>query len=116
VIIKRVKDVIEGKASIRSKRSPKWPEVRKKHLLLHPTCEVCGGNKQLEVHHKQPFHTNPELELDPNNLITLCEANKGGCCHHLHFGHLGNYKNINPNVEEDVKIWSEKLTKNQKKV
>ena len=30
-------------------RSNKWPEVRKKHLGLYPTCAVCGSNKKVEV-------------------------------------------------------------------
>lgn len=111
MILKHVKDVIQGKTDLATKRSNKWPEVRKAHLAAHPTCEVCGGTEKLEVHHKQPFHLHPDLELDSNNLITLCEVNKGGCCHHLHFGHLGNYKNVNPNVVEDVRVWAKKLAK-----
>jgi hypothetical protein len=109
--LKHIKDVIQGKATLGSKRSTKWPTVRKQHLERNPTCAICGGTKKLEVHHKEPFHTNPNLELDPNNLITLCEAKKGGCNHHLHFGHLGNYKNINSNIDEDVALWSKKLKK-----
>jgi 5-methylcytosine-specific restriction enzyme A len=109
-IIKKIKDIAQGKASISDKRSSKWPTIRKKHLENQPKCAACGGNKTLEVHHIKPFNENPELELDLNNLITLCESRDNGVVCHLLFGHLGNYRTINPNVLEDVKIWLDKIT------
>ena len=110
MILKHVKDVIQGKTSLRKKRSSKWPSVRKQHLEKFPTCAVCGGTKKIEVHHIQPFHKKPEFELDSNNLITLCESkSKGGLNCHLIFGHFSDYKNINPSVVEDAKIWNDKL-------
>ena len=109
MIFKHVKDIIQGKTSLRKKRSSKWPSVRKQHLEKFPTCAVCGATNKLEVHHIQPFHKNPEFELDSNNLITLCESKSKGVCCHLLFGHLGNYKNINSGIIEDVKIWNDKL-------
>ena len=108
MILTQVKDIIQGKASLRCKRSSKWPATRKAHLKKFPFCAVCGGEKKVEVHHIVPFHENPSLELDPNNLVTLCEGIKS-FNHHLHYGHFGDYKKINPNVVEDAKIWREKL-------
>ncbi len=61
-----------------AKRSGHWPTVRKDYLKDHPNCAVCSGNKKCEVHHKKPFHTHPELELEPTNFITLCENDKDG--------------------------------------
>ena len=90
-------------------RSSKWAKVRKEHITINNYCAACGQTTVLEVHHIVPFHNNPELELDPNNLITLCESAKGGVVCHIFFGHLGDYKSYNENVEEDVKIWKEKL-------
>lgn len=58
----------------------------------------CGNEKNLEVHHIQPFHLQPELELDQSNLITLCEAIGADC--HLRQGHLGNWKGCNPNIRQ----------------
>jgi 5-methylcytosine-specific restriction protein A len=81
-------------------RSPHWPACRKAHLAAHPTCAACGGTTHLQVHHKKPFHLHPELELDPANLITLCES--PGVDHHLHVGHLGDWKGFNPNVDRDA--------------
>lgn len=71
-------------------RSPKWGAVRRKHLLDNPLCVACGGDKDLQVHHIKPFHLYPPLELDPENLITLCEASGREC--HFRFGHGFNWK------------------------
>jgi 5-methylcytosine-specific restriction protein A len=105
----KVKDILLGKASIKQSRSPQWPAVRKKHLSNHSTCAVCNGTKKLEVHHKQPFHKRPDLELDSSNLITLCENLSYGLNCHLLIGHLGSYRDINSNIDKDVKAWHQKL-------
>jgi 5-methylcytosine-specific restriction enzyme A len=103
---------LQGRLPASSKRSAKWPLVRGVHLKLHPECAICGNTKKCEVHHKQPFHLHPELELEPSNLITLCEKKEHGINCHLLVGHLGNYKNFNPSVESDSMIWNAKLKEN----
>ena len=110
------RDTKHGKAPAHKIRSHKWATVRKHWLTQHPTCSVCNSTQQLNVHHILPFHTHPELELDPNNLITLCENYKYGINCHLLVGHLGDYKNINPDVLSDAEIWKQKLNKNSKNV
>lgn len=80
-----------------AKRSSHWPTVEKHFLESHPTCAACGSSKRLNVHHCMPFHLDPSLELDPNNLITLCMDTKE--CH-LHIGHGGSFKQYNPQVRE----------------
>jgi len=70
---------------------------------------VCGGVKKIEVHHIIPFSQNPELELDPNNLITLCETKKYGINCHLLIGHCGNYRWSNPDVVQDANYWRLKI-------
>jgi hypothetical protein len=83
-------------------RSPEWPAVAHPHLLKEPACRACGHRGQgLQVHHIKPFHLHPDLELDPNNLITLCELK--GRDHHLLLGHLDDWESYNPNVRQDVK-------------
>ena len=77
-------------------RSPEWPKVRNAYIKTHPTCELCGERKSLNVHHIKDFSTYPELELEPLNFIALCEP------HHLLAGHLMNFRSINPNVREDA--------------
>lgn len=85
-------------------RSPKWHSVRKQHLKKNGRCAACGSTKKLEVHHIKPVHKNPELELDPKNLITLC-ANP---CH-IVFGHLMNFKSWNINVINDCAVYYNKV-------
>jgi 5-methylcytosine-specific restriction endonuclease McrA len=91
------RDVLAGH---NTKRSSHWPAVEHKHLKDHPTCEACGGNIHLQVHHRKPFHLFPELELEPTNLITLCMEQPKDC--HIKLGHGGNFKAYNPNVDTDV--------------
>ena len=83
-------------------RSPHWPTVQHKHLKKFPICAACGGSINLNVHHKQPFHLYPELELEPSNLITLCMDGDKDC--HIKLGHGSNFKAYNPNVEVHVEI------------
>lgn len=80
-------------------RSARWGKVRAEHLQRESCCQVCGRRELLNVHHVQPFHLFPSLELEPRNLITLCEG-PTGC--HLLLGHLGNWERWNPEVREDA--------------
>ena len=91
-------DALKGKPA--NLRSPQWDTVRKAHLKNEPMCRACNGTDKLQVHHIKPFHIFPDLELEPTNLITLCECDKE--CH-LIIGHKGNFKNYNPMVISDIK-------------
>lgn len=90
-----------------SGRSSKWAAVRYTHLQSYPVCEVCGTADDLHVHHIEPFHLKPELELHPANLITLCAK------HHFSVGHdpdgkgpeRPSWKKWNSNVVNDSKTW-----------
>lgn len=113
-LIRHLIDAAKGKHPLSSKRSSHWASVRKAHLEKNPVCAVCGGREHLEVHHKLPFHLDPSLELDPNNLITLCEAKKDGVNCHLFVGHLGNFKSYNKDVEADARNWNSKLKERPK--
>jgi len=95
------------------KRSSKWPKVRAAHLHANPMCAACGAVTKLEVHHIEPFHDHPELELDPKNLITLCESTSDGIICHLCVGHAGDYKAYNPNVVTDAATVLQLLTKSK---
>ena len=110
-MITAIKDAIQGKTpSLGVKRSGQWVTVRKHFIAKNNVCAVCGGKKKLEVHHVKPFHLYPEFELDPTNLITLCEDLGNGINCHLLIGHLGNYRNVNTAVREDAAVWREKLS------
>ena len=95
-------------------RSPKWPKVEKQFLKNNPVCIACLPGQQSggpQVHHVFPFHYcialgRPDLELDPRNLLTLCETEEGkpGENHHLMLGHLGDFKEGNLKVREDATV------------
>lgn len=94
------KSVTINKASkrIQHERSDMWLEVRHNHLQYEPVCQYCGSHEHLEVHHIKPFHLFPSLELDPSNLITLCDG-VNDC--HLRVGHNGDWKEFNLWVVSD---------------
>lgn len=71
------------------RRSPQWSALRDNYLGLHPSCEACGYDRDLQVHHVVPVHINPTLELVAANLITLCMG-PNEC--HLRLGHGGGWK------------------------
>ena len=81
-------------------RSSHWPIVRAAHLRLNPKCAATGDTNDLEVHHVEPYHLRPDLELDPSNLITLTEKSKTLAGLNMHFiaGHLCNWSDVNPSV------------------
>ena len=91
-------------------RSPKWPTVRKEHLKKQPCCQACGSCKKPEVHHIVPVHLNPEEELNPKNLITLCDK----YCHFI-FGHFMDYRSWNINVVNDAAKYLDKKINKPKK-
>ena len=88
------------KSVILDGRSYKWPNLREQHLKKQPFCMACGSTANLQVHHIEPVHVNPDRELDPNNLITLCGKN----CHFI-FGHLMDYSSWNTRVVEDSQVY-----------
>lgn len=79
-------------------RAPTWGKVRGAHIRKNPSCAACGGREHLQVHHIQPYHLFPEKELDPANLLTLCQHPARLC--HFVFGHLYDWAAWNPEVTE----------------
>ncbi len=90
-------------------RSPQWPEVERACLEKNNyTCAACGiqGQGLIQVHHIIPFqycvvYGRPELEFNPQNLITLCEGPNTND-HHIAIGHLGDFQHLNQDVRTDV--------------
>lgn len=68
-------------------RSPRWDAVRDAHVAANPRCRCCGRQENLQVHHVRPYHLFPDLELDPDNLVTLCVGGPINC--HYLAGHGG---------------------------
>lgn len=89
-------------------RSGRWRSVEKKIIEAHPYCACCGVTREelqksgagiLVGHHIIPFHKDQSLELEPSNIIVLCESWGYRCCHNF-MGHLGDrsWKLANPDV------------------
>jgi len=97
-LVRLVRSIVREKLKDRQ-RSPHWPSTRDAFLKLNAHCVCCGGTKRLQVHHVQPFHLHPDLELDPSNLITLCMF-KSEC--HLFIGHGDDWRSWNPDVRKDA--------------
>lgn len=86
-------------------RDNRWPRLRKAFLVANPQCAVCVTAVEVVPHHVKPVHLFPELELDPDNLITFCPP------HHLLFGHLMNWRAYNPQVIADAWGWKQHIEK-----
>lgn len=92
--------------SFGASRSSQWPKVRAAHLKANPACLACGRREKLEVHHCVPFHVDKSRELDPTNLVTLCDTP----CHLVH-GHYLSWTRFNPAVRDDCARYLAGLTK-----
>lgn len=97
--VARVKAAQRRERKKANERSSKWPATRRRHVKKFPECAACGGRIGLQVHHVVPFHVDRTRELDPTNLITLCEFVGGLECHEF-FGHGDNWKRYVPAVRE----------------
>jgi 5-methylcytosine-specific restriction protein A len=84
-------------------RSSQWTSIRKQHLKENNSCSGCGRKDKLEVHHIEPYHVNPNRELDPSNLVTLCKS-----CHFA-IGHLMDWSSWNIDVINDCKVYLNKV-------
>ena len=94
-ILSAIRNWFLPQETLGSGRSGKWAKVRDDFIETHPACAACGKPAE-EVHHIRPFHEEPALELNPDNLVALCKH------HHLDLGHLGDYQAWNPLVREDA--------------
>jgi 5-methylcytosine-specific restriction endonuclease McrA len=51
----------------------RWLELKSEILYERGKCENCSSNICLHVHHILPRHSHPELGMDKENLMVLCE-------------------------------------------
>ena len=84
---------------VKKRRHPKWKAVRDA-FVKGKKCVICGSLTNLQVHHKKPFNLFPELELEENNLMVLCENDSKNC--HFTFGHLFNWSTYNHDIDNTV--------------
>ena len=88
----RCKQHKRTEANIRKKADPfykrvKWLKLREYILAIQPYCQECMRNNRKKpadvVDHIKPRKTHPELELDSDNMQSLCfrchqiKTNKG---------------------------------------
>jgi 5-methylcytosine-specific restriction endonuclease McrA len=101
-------DPIEGVYAV-SSRSSKWTTFRDTWIKSHPHCAVCGTTTGIELHHIKSVSEHPELELDPDNVVSLC-GDKANNCHFKH-GHdpdgvdgplKPNWRAVNPNIRQYI--------------
>jgi hypothetical protein len=94
-------------AALARGRSGKWPRVER--LVFERDghrCRACGRSDcKLIGHHVCPYHVDRKKELDPNNVITMCQPAGGG--DHLGLGHTTRdgkrgWKYWNPDVVADA--------------
>jgi len=81
-----------------------WRGLREDFIDAYPRCFVCGGTKNLDVHHVLPRHKYPELQYEWDNLVTLCRKSEKIKinCHYL-FGHGGkSWDNYNPKLLDQL--------------
>lgn len=90
-----------------TKRSWKWPQVRDNHLKKEPDCQLCGVLDDVEVHHILAIWLRPDLELCPDNLMTLCRP------HHFLCGHLCDWSTLNLTAREDAAKWRAKIRRRE---
>lgn len=66
----------------RYENKKKWLQLKSEVLYEKKCCEVCKTIHLLEVHHILPRNSNPELGLDKENLMVLCQR----CHKNIHKG------------------------------
>lgn len=87
-------------------RSPQWPTVRRK-FLEGKVCAACGGTEQLEAHHLVPFSVDRNRELNPENLLALCEHPARLC--HFRVGHRYRWASYSRHATEDAELDRKRL-------
>ena len=75
-----------------------WKKKRREIKALYADkCAICGSTENLQVHHIVPITILPELKLDNNNLIPLCER-----CHTLAHSGILNQTKLKSNIIRDA--------------
>jgi len=52
----------------------KWLILKSEIIYNRKCCEICKSSRSLHVHHILARSSNPELSLDKENLMVLCEV------------------------------------------
>ena len=87
-------------------RSKGWKVLKDDFIASNDKCYICGSRSNLEVHHIKDVSNFPDLELDENNLMTLCDGSdrfEGLSCHRI-FGHFGCWRRTNYQLREVAEL------------
>jgi hypothetical protein len=79
-----------------------WRALAAQHLRIYPMCAACGSRSRVRPHHVVPVSVDPSRELDPLNLLSLCESYAFGVNCHLFLGHGGQWSTYNPQAVRDA--------------
>lgn len=79
-------------------RSSNWPAFLREHLRGKVCC-VCGATDGLTLHHVVPVSVDASRELDPTNVVPICDDSSTKRCH-IMIGHLGDWRRWNPDVRQ----------------
>jgi 5-methylcytosine-specific restriction endonuclease McrA len=64
---------MNGRAGYSVYRSRRWAALRLQAKRRDGfRCTSCGARGRLEIHHRKPVRTHPELAYDLSNLTCLC--------------------------------------------
>ena len=102
-----VSDGTQALLAFLANRAPRWPKLRREHLEREPRCAACGTKEGVVPHHVVLVSVDPRMELEPTNLITLCESKTHNC--HLIWGHLLDWSKGNPHVRADAAAYFARL-------
>jgi len=72
-----------------NRQTPEYRSWHKEILDRDKVCQVCGGNRHLEVHHLYSYKNYPLLRVDQGNGIVLCSF-----CHNKFHSYYG--KEVTP--------------------
>lgn len=75
----------------------------------HPTCEITGSDKNIEIHHIVPVWSRPDLAADPDNFIALSAS---AHIHHIY----GHDKNFRTKYVENIKDIASKMKEIKKEM
>lgn len=73
----RKRDTARSRARAAVYKDPRWREARIRTLQRDGACLLCGGTRNLSVHHTLPVLDAPEHAFDPAYLVTLCRRCHG---------------------------------------
>ena len=83
-----IKTLEAGWSTLSPSDAYKAHKAMSEYKKIHPSCEISGTLKDVQVHHIIPVWANPALASDKTNMISLSTSVNV----HLLYGHSGNFR------------------------